>query len=305
MSLIERALSKARDSAESAATSARAPGTAVTPPPASHAADSAALESVVVPPFPRVASAPQLLINDKLLADAGLLAPPDQLRQVTAEYRHIKRRLIAEIQSGEVSRMLLIASALSGEGKSFTAANLAMSLALEPDYTVLLIDADVIKPNLTRIFGLSDRSGLMDAAIDTSVDVESLVLTTNVEGLSVLPAGRMNPNATEYFASTRMQALITQLLATPNRLLVVDSLPLLLTTEARALAPLAGQVVLVVRAESTPQQGVLEAINLLGDTANIKMVLNAAVRTKALEYFGYGYGYEYNYGETREDASRK
>ena len=145
----------------------------------------------------------------------------------------------------------------------------------------------------------------MDAASDDAVDVESLVVPTNVEGLSFLPAGRMNPNATEYFASARMQEIFRQLLAVPGRLLVVDSLPLLLTTEARALAPLAGQVLLVVRAESTPRQAVLEAVNLLGDQANVKLLLNAAVRTKALAYLGYGYGYGYNYNYDDAGAGAK
>ncbi len=302
MSLIERALTKAREGSDQATASA---GQQAATASVVRESQASAPPGTARAPFPRVTSTPQLTVTDSLLANAGLLAPPDQIRQVTSEYRHIKRRLLAEIQSGSVSRMILIASGLPGEGKSFSSANLALSLALEPDYTVLLIDADVIKPNLTRTFGLADKPGLMDAASDPAVDIESLVLTTNIEGLSVLPAGRMNPNATEYFASARMQVLIEQLLAVPNRLLVVDSLPLLLTTEARALAPLAGQVLLVVRAESTPQQAVLESLNLLGETANVKLVLNAAVRTKALEYFGYGYsyGYNYNYGAGDKAAS--
>jgi Mrp family chromosome partitioning ATPase len=200
--------------------------------------------------------------------------------------------------------MTLIASALPGEGKSFSSANLALSLALEPDYTVVLVDADVIKPNLTRLFGLLGRPGLMDAAADPSIDVESLIVSTNVEGLSLLPAGRTDANATEYFASARMQTLVDQLLEVPNRLLVADSLPLLLTTEARALVPLAGQVVLVVRAESTPQQAVLQAVDLLGEDVNVKLLLNAVVRTKAQSYMGYGYyGYNYNYGDSDGSAS--
>ena len=297
MSLIERALTKIREAAEVG----DAPATAAVSE-ASSASGRVPLASSkpslpALPPFPRVADSPALILSDAVLSGAGLLAPPDQLRQVTAEYRHVKRRLLSEIQSGAVSRMMLIASALPGEGKSFSSANLAFSLALEPDYTVLLIDADVIKPNLSRTFGLADQPGLMDAASDSTVDVESLVRTTNIEGLSFLPAGRTNPNATEHFASMRMQAIIAQLMAVPNRLLVVDSLPLLLTTEARALAPLAGQVLLVVRAESTPQQAILEAISLLGDETDVKLLLNAAVRTRALEYFGYGYGYDYSYGE--------
>jgi Mrp family chromosome partitioning ATPase len=166
----------------------------------------------------------------------------------------------------------------------------------------LLVDADVIKPQLSKVFGLTGHRGLMDAAADAEVDVESLIVTTNIEGLSILPAGRADPNATEYFASARMHAIVDQLLCVPNRLIVTDSLPLLLTTESRALAPLAGQVLLVVRAESTPQVCVLQALELLGEGVNVKLMLNAVVRTRVLEYFGdgygYGYGYTYNYGDS-------
>lgn len=301
MSLIERALNKARETGPAASIPATAGSAGDAEPVRGDTGGSlqAAAGAPVRPPVSRVAENPQLMISESMLSEAGLLAPPAQQRQITAEYRHVKRRLLAEIQAGTASRAVMIASALPGEGKSFSSANLAMSLAMEPDFNVLLIDADVIKPNLTRVFGLAGQPGLMDAAADDSIDVETLIVSTNIEGLSFLPAGRMNPNATEYFASARMQEIFRQLMAVPGRLLVVDTLPLLLTTEARALAPLAGQVLLVVRAESTPRQAVLESLNLLGGDANVKMLLNAAVRTKALAYlgYGYGYGYSYNYGD--------
>lgn len=301
MSLIERALNKARETGAAASIPATVGTAGDAGPVRGDAGGSppAASGSPVPPPISRIAENPQLLISEGMLSEAGLLAPPAQQRQITAEYRHVKRRLLAEIQAGTASRSVMIASALPGEGKSFSSANLAMSLAMEPDFNVLLIDADVIKPNLTRVFGLAGRPGLMEAAADDSIDVETLIVSTNVEGLSFLPAGCMNPNATEHFASARMQEIFRQLMSVPGRLLVVDTLPLLLTTEARALAPLAGQVLLVVRAESTPRQAVLESLNLLGGDANVKMLLNAAVRTKALAYlgYGYGYGYSYNYGD--------
>jgi exopolysaccharide/PEP-CTERM locus tyrosine autokinase len=304
MSLIERALSKARDASESPESRASGQPGSTSAIAATGGETASASTAPARPPAPRVVAHPDLVITEALLADAGLLPPARQQRQVVSEYRHVKRRLLAEVQSGAANRMTLIASALPGEGKSFSSANLALSLALEPDYTVVLVDADVIKPNLTRVFGLLDRPGLMDAAADPSIDVESLIVSTNVEGLSLLPAGRTDVNATEYFASARMQALVDQLLAVPNRLLVVDSLPLLLTTEARALVPLAGQVVLVVRAESTPQQAVLQAVELLGEEVNVKLLLNAVVRTRAQSYMGYGYyGYNYNYGDSEVSAS--
>jgi Mrp family chromosome partitioning ATPase len=143
----------------------------------------------------------------------------------------------------------------------------------------------------------------MNALIDPGTSVESLILPTNVRGLSFLPAGLHEERATEFFSSARMAELSRQLLSVPNRIVVVDTLPLLLTTESRALASLGGQIVMVVRAESTPQNAVLEAIDLLGEGANVKLLLNAAVRAK-FEYYGLGHGHGYDYtNNTRKEKT--
>ncbi len=292
MSLIERALQKGRKNGDAPSVSGAAVSNAtarrvtVQPVPIT----SVALHDTNdAPPVP-----PDLVIDETFLREKRLRAMPGQESQQRAEYRHIKHTLLNELRASEARRLLLVTSALQGEGKSFSAAHLALSLALEPDFSVLLVDADVIRPNLSRMFAVTDRLGLMDAVVDPMLDVQSLILTTNIDRLSVLPAGRPNENATEYFASSRMHDVMEELLAVPNRLVIVDSLPLLLTTEARAMSSVAGQIVLVVRAESTPQTAVLQAIELLGEGANVRLLLNAVVRTKALKYLGYGYGYTYN-----------
>jgi len=306
MSLIERALQKARTNRPAPARErdatvhtepVQAQGPRTVPiADARHDGrpDTRRLPALVTD-FPRIVAAPQLQVTDAFLREKGLRAEPEDEAQQRAEYRHIKHGLMAEMREPEARRIMLITSALQGEGKSFSAAHLAMSLAVEPDHTVLLVDADVIRPNLTRTFGLAGRPGIMDAVADASIDVQSLIVTPSMEGLSILPAGRQHENATAHFASARMREAIAQLLSVPNRIGGTDSLPLLLTTEARALAPVAGQIVMVVRAESTPQTAVLEALELLGEGANVKLLLNAVVRTKALAYLGAEYGYGYNY----------
>ncbi len=301
MSLIERALQKART------TRPEAELREVDPPvpigtgagPRTRPIAQTQPVPVLAEEFPRVASAPELVISEQLLLEKGLLAEPEEESQQRAEYRHIKYGLMAGLREPDARRIILITSALQGEGKSFSAAHLAMSLAVEPDHTVLLVDADIIRPNLTRTFGLSGRPGIMDAVADPTIDVQSLIVTTSIEGLSILPAGRTHENATELFSSSHMHEVLEQLLAVPNRIVVIDSLPLLLTTEARALAPIAGQVIMVIRAESTPQNAVQDAIALLGEQANVKLLLNAVVRPKILGYMGgYGYGYNYNSGNS-------
>jgi Mrp family chromosome partitioning ATPase len=243
---------------------------------------------------------PDIHITEAFLRENGLSPPQSHEHQQRAEYRHIKYGLLRD-QGRSGSHQILVTSALQGEGKSFSSFHLAMSLASEQDYTVLLVDADVIRPSLSRMLGREGQPGLINAVTDPGTNVESLIATTNVRGLSFLSAGPHNERATEHFASARMGEVMRQLLSVPNRIVVVDTLPLLLTTEARALTSLGGQIVLVVRAESTPQNAVLEAVDLLGEGANVKLLLNAAVRAKALEYYGIGHGYDYVPNNTKKE----
>ncbi len=278
MSLIERALGKARRS-----------------PEARGAEERAAYHRPAVNQPVRHHAEPQLRITAQMCERLGLTPSDEQGHQWASEYRHIKRQVLAGTHARPDARTVMVASALAGEGKSFISANLACSLALEPDYTVLLVDADVVKPHVSRALELTDRPGLMDALVDPQRDIESLVMTTDVDGLSVLPAGSACANAPEYLGSERMRAALEQLQSVPGRIVLLDSLPLLLTTEARALVPLVSQVLMVVRAESTAHGAVQQALDLLGPDTDVKLILNAVVRTRLTQYLGYGYGYEYDY----------
>jgi protein-tyrosine kinase len=297
MSVIEKALGKARAAHVAAPAATGTPAAVATAPPAQvdTAATTARQRALKMPP-PRVVPNPDVHFTEAMKHDLGLRAPPEQDHQRVSEFRHIKRNLLAAIRAGEANQVILVASALAGEGKSYSAANLARSLALEPDYSILLIDADVANPRITQALGLLERKGLMNALVEPDCDVERLIVTTDIEGLAVLPAGGSHENATEYFSSERMRAVLQVLQTDPHRIIVIDSLPVLLTTEARVLAPLAGQVLMVVRSESTPQSAVEQAVGIIGKGVNVKLLLNAVVRTKAAGYFGYGYGYGYGYG---------
>lgn len=237
---------------------------------------------------------PQLRITGEMWERLGLIADDEFQRQRDSEYRHIKQQVVAELRSGPGNRIVLVASALAGDGKSFTTTNLARALAREPDYTVLLVDGDAVKPQISRALDMVGRPGLMNALADASCDVESLIVTTDVEGLSFLPAGSASEQATEYFGSERMRAILGKLQSVSNRIVLIDSLPILQTTEARALLPLASQVLLVVRAETTPRAAVQQALSLVDKDINVKIVLNGVVRTRLTQYLGYGYDYNYS-----------
>lgn len=232
----------------------------------------------------------KITVDSAKLLQLGILPQPADERRHAAQYRHIKRPLLAAIENEArdakpTSRVIMVTSALAGEGKTFTAINLALSFALERDYAVLLIDADAQKPRLSGILGTKGRPGLTDAAEDDARPVEEFIFATNVPGLELLPYGNAVAHSTEYWSSLRMQAVIAQLSTERNRIVVLDGPPMLLTTEAPAIAAHAGQIALVVRADATPQEDVKAAIGLLGDRGGVGLILNGA--STYTRYYGY------------------
>jgi exopolysaccharide/PEP-CTERM locus tyrosine autokinase len=216
-------------------------------------------------------------------------------RQFAEHYRQIKRPLVERAikgkapEGGQDPRVVMITSALPGEGKSFTSSNLSFSLARERDISVLLVDADILKPRTSEVFGVKQEPGLMDALADEKVSIESLVLGTNIRGLSILPAGQFVEGAAELLLSNRMRQILADLLAyDPRRLIVLDSPPLLPTSEGRALTKVSGQVVLVARAGQTPVQALKDAIALLDPARFGGIVLNDAHLSMTETFYGYG-----------------
>ncbi len=249
-----------------------------------------------------VLSERRILIDRQAVRAAGYLPETSQDRQFSDHYRHIKRPLIAAtVAQGAVvgpgnPRLIMMGSALPGDGKTFSSINLALSLSRERDISVVLVDADVAKPHISRIFGVDKEPGLLDALSDESIDVESLILGTDVQGLFILPAGKPHEAATEYLASARMGHLVTRIISRDTRRIALfDSSPLLVSSESRALATVMGQVVLVVRAGHTPRQAVLNAITHLGQGKSIGLVLNQGRPSITQGYYGQGaYG---SYGD--------
>jgi protein-tyrosine kinase len=247
----------------------------------------------------------------KLRAE-GVLPPQSQERQLADQYRTIKRSVLKQVLQpaepdggGATSRRsIMITSALPGDGKTFTAINLALSLSRERDYSVLLVDADVAKRDVSRLLGLSDAPGLLDLLSDSALSVERAVVPTDFAGLSVLPAGSLSETATELLASARMHEVVAGLVdLDPQCLIVLDTPPILLTSEAPVLAPLFGQILMVVKAGQTPQQAVLDAVSVIGPTARISLILNQADTVGPSGYqYGFGYGYGYGYGGPPAEA---
>ena len=228
------------------------------------------------------------------LAAAGYVTPEAHRSQIADEFRVLKRPIIKNAQGAPTSGItrgncVMVTSALPSEGKSFVALNLALSIALEVDSTVLLVDADVANPNLMKRMHLPTSRGLLDLLTNEDEEVANILLRTNVEKLSLLPAGTPHRRATEMLASTAMVDLVEQMSKRyPDRILVFDSPPLLATTEARVLASHMGQIVMVVEADRTAQATVLQALETVENCPIVLMVLNKATRAEVGGYYGYG-----------------
>lgn len=234
------------------------------------------------------------------LAEAGLYAFGNN--QLADQYRMIKQPILRKAaETGEGAEphknLVMVTSALAGEGKTFTSVNLSLSLASEKDWKVLVVDVDCRNPQLSRLLGVEQEAGLLDYLKDPSIQLESLILPTNIDGLSVLPLGTPDNDATEYLASARMQELCDDLTNNAGgHIVLFDSSPLLLTSESAVLSTQIGQVVMVVQANQTQRQVVVDALEKLDADRSIGMVLNRADQAGDLLNYGSGYGYGYGYG---------
>jgi protein-tyrosine kinase len=246
-----------------------------------------------------------LAIDSAAMRANGYLPEMAMDRQFAEHYRQIKRPLVEKALSANSrgdeldSRVIMVTSALPGEGKTFTCINLAFSLARERDMSVLLVDADILKPHVSEIFGVKQDAGLMDALVDEKLAIESLVMSTNVKGLSILPAGRLAEGAAELLVSNRMRQVLRRLLTeNSRRIILLDSPPILATSEGRALTKVAGQLVLVVRAGQTLQAAVKGVLAEVDPSRMAGIILNDARLTLTETFYGYG-----SYGTQKNDKS--
>ena len=236
----------------------------------------------------------EVMIDVARLEREGYLVPTQARSQLAEQMRIIKRPLLANAR-GETAQhipranLIQVVSAMPGEGKTFFAINLAMSIAMEVDLSVLLVDADVLRPSVLARCGIEPSRGLMDVLKSPSLDLADVMLRTNVPKLSLLPAGTANAQSTELLASAAMEKLLDELASRfPDRIIVFDAPPLIPTTESRVLASRVGQVVMVVEAGKTTHGQVTQAYAAVEQCPIVLSVLNRA-STKSNEAYGYYY----------------
>lgn len=229
----------------------------------------------------------------------GFLVPgSEQQLEMADEYRVIKRPLLANafgkgavpIDNGNV---VMVVSALPSEGKTFTTINLGMSMAMEMDTTVLIIDGDLTKSSLSRSFGLEGKPGLVDLLLNQEIDLGDVIYSTDIPKLKILPAGHSYHHSTELLGGEEMSRVANELSGYYNdRIILIDAPPLLVTNQANMLVQYAGQILMIVEECKTPQQAVKEAISQLNEDKVIGMVLNKSTQSSFGVYGGYyGGGY--------------
>jgi exopolysaccharide/PEP-CTERM locus tyrosine autokinase len=229
------------------------------------------------------------------LQEEGLLVPSEHARAVRNQYRSIKSPIL-DLALGRsaprpaAANVIVVTSAVPGEGKTFSAVNLAMALALEREVSVVLIDADLARPRISSVLGLGDRQGLAEYLAGDAPNWRDLSLLTDHHGMIVLPAGRAAGRGPELLATSQMDALLAEVTRPgSNEIVVIDSAPLLATNEARVLVRHAGQIVMVVRANSTLKPEFNEALSMLNRSKPIGLILNQA-RTVFGDYYYGQYG---------------
>jgi exopolysaccharide/PEP-CTERM locus tyrosine autokinase len=240
------------------------------------------------------------------LGASGIVTPSAPRSHIADEYRVIKRPLIsnamgrgaAELRHGN---LIMVTSAMAGEGKSFTSVNLAMSIAAEMDHTVMVVDADGARPSILKMLGLPDSPGLLDL-LEGKAEMSDVLLRTNIDKLTILPSGTPHARATELLASDAMRQLLDDISNRyPDRIVIFDSPPLILTTEARVLATQMGQVLVVVQANRTLQADLQQALNTI-ETCPVKMMILNMVPADTRGSYGYGYRYGHGYGRKNQTA---
>lgn len=227
---------------------------------------------------------------------AGIVTPSSSANQrTTEEFRVIKRHLLKRAfvgEDGETIRngnVVMVTSAVPGEGKTFISLNLAMSLSSERDLYVLLVDCDGYRRRTSELLGVSqERMGLTDLLADPGLRLPDIILRTNIPNLSFIPAGRPHPHATELLASKKMGTLMDDLAQRyPDRMIIIDTSPVLAKSEPAVLSGYAGHIVLVVEKDRTAKRSLRRTLEMLEGCPDVSCILNMDSGEQRFVEYGY------------------
>lgn len=237
-------------------------------------------------------------LNFDILHSKNIPTDDEGDNSITAEeFRIIKRSLLlnafakggSAIKNGNI---ILVTSTQPDEGKTFCAISLALSMAAERDMTVLLVDADVAKPDVLKSFGIKGGKGLMDVIENKDMDLRDCLIRTSIPNLTILPAGKKHRLTTELLASERMGEIIEEIARRySDRVIIIDSPPVMASSAASVLALHVGQILYVVEAEKTQAEELGDALKMIEKCGNINLLLNKTRFTAGKKRFGAYYGY--------------
>ncbi len=232
----------------------------------------------------------ELLRKNNMLVEQSNLGP-----EFSDDYGRIKRPLLANVFGKSASmvekgNLILVTSSIPGEGKTYTAINLALSIAHEQDNTVLLIDCDVAHHGASSALDITSKLGLVDILRSDDLLVSDVILRTDIPGLCIMSSGKQHHFVTELLASQRMSELVTEISERYNdRVIIFDGPPLLPTPQTQILSNLVGQVVFVIEAGKTPQSVVEEALDMISKERATGLVMNKCEGISGRSRYYYGY----------------
>lgn len=238
-----------------------------------------------------------LILNGEHLTQRGFIYSAESAHHIQEEFRHIKRKLLNNAfgpaaKTLKHSNLIMVTSSNPNEGKTFISINLALSIALEQEKTVLLVDADVLRPSIHRELEFESKQGLLEYLLDEVSSLSDVIYNTNIANLKIIPAGKPHHLTNELLASTKMTTLAEELAQRyPDRIVIFDCPPILGVTETPVLSSLVGQAVVVVEESKTKIEDVKKAVAQLDENIAVGFVMNKTIRSKKDEYGYYGYGY--------------
>jgi len=203
---------------------------------------------------------------------------------VSDQYKIIKTKILEKTRE-EGLNTILITSAMPGEGKSLTAANLAISLARETSHTVLLVDTDLRKPSLHQLFDIDVQKGLSDYLIDDT-SISDLLINPGISKLLFLPGKQGIENSPEVISAPKMEVFVQELKKRyPERYVIFDSPPLIESADSLILSKYVDGIILVVEAGKTQIGYVKKVLDLLEDRNLIGLVLNKGEMSEKNKYY--------------------
>ncbi|MBV8097409.1 MAG: AAA family ATPase [Acetobacteraceae bacterium] len=239
------------------------------------------------------------MIDDQALQSAGMIDWTRERSRVAEEFRIVQNQILRSAFAPETafesnSNLVMLTSARPGEGKSFASLNIAASIARQRDREVLLVDIDSKADAIGRKLGLAEAAGLLNLVSDPSLTADSLLIRTALPKLSILPVGTDPERRGELFATRQMARVIRDLgQANADRLVIIDAPPCLSSSEPSLLAPIVGQIVLIVEAERTQRQEVEAALDLIQACPNLTLLLNKIQLSTKHSFGAYGSKYYY------------